>query len=247
MQLKCSKCWNRNSMNANKCKSCWWSLKEDFNTFLKNHKEKQKQIELQYRSHLNNKKEQQKTVQSSEERVECHKCGYKTYNIWNVLWFLIWSCPKCWQVFWLSKKKHQMLLAEKYNKEETSNPLKNEWKEINNAANKQKNKAQNKDYRRVWIIALILYFIAFSNSKILPMWDKFREWNIVWILTTETQFLLALLFIIWWFIITKNKFVRWILGLSFIVSIMYSIWVSIENEQQKTNDIMIKTWQYPIE
>ena len=69
------------------------------------------------------------------EKVECHKCGYKTYNIWNVLWFLIWSCPKCWQIFWLSKKKHQMLLAKKFNEEKIQDSLKNTWEKINKTEN----------------------------------------------------------------------------------------------------------------
>lgn len=104
--------------------------------------------------------------------------------------------------------------------------------------NKEKTITSNKYYIRAWIISLILYFIAFWNSNISHIWDKLREWEIIWVLTTETQFLIWFLFIIAWFFISKNKIIRLILWIMFGLSIIYSIWVSLNNEQKEIDKRM---------
>jgi len=107
--------------------------------------------------------------------------------------------------------------------------------ELGNGDNTSKDQKLEKAYRRAWIIALVLYLVALFNSNISDIWDKLREWQIIGILKTEMLFLLGLLFIIGWFILSKNKIVRWILWVVFGLSILCSIWISLNNEQKETD------------
>lgn len=129
------------------------------------------------------------------------------------------KCPFCWE------KIQNLAIKCRFCHEHLT-----EDQEINNTKERL---IQKKDYKRIGIIGWILYLISFWNSKILQIWDNFREWKILRAFLTESQFTVALIFIIVWFIITKNKIIRRILWIVFGLSILYSIWISINYEQKE--------------